>query len=279
MEPIARTGIPTSDTVRVLRELAVGARNVVAGGLDLPRVRDGYIRWVEDVEMQLRSRFASDDVWRSLLTDRFWRIRELEEASPRPFAVVYHEATSQADRLDALADLLDRGQQQFELPPGFVPVVADTNVFVHYRRYNEIDWPALAAATSVRLVVPLMVLDELDDLSYRARDVGDRARSVLRAMQELRGDASPEAPMEVRRGVTMQVLMDAPGHIRVGNNDQEILSRIDTVTALSGVRSVLVTGDHGMELRARSRSIRCVFMPDRYRLRAKEQEAPVEVVG
>jgi PIN domain len=270
VELIVRTGVSVADTIAALRSLASSARNALAAGSDIVTVQYEYLRWVEDAERQLRSRFASDDVWHALHTDRYWHIRELQTWSPRPYPVIELEASLQADRLEALADRLEQGQQRLQMAPGCVPVVADTNVFVHYRRYDELDWPRLVTARSVRLVVPLLVLDELDDLSYRSRDVGERAHDVLRSLRNLRSGAPPEVPVDVRQAVTMQILMDPPGHRRVPNHDQEILRRVETLTTLSGVSAVLVSGDYGMQLRAEARGIRCEALPDEPRLPAAQ---------
>lgn len=127
-DAIVQAGAPVGDPIRVLRELAMHARNVVAVGRDIEMVRDDYLRWVEDAEVQLRSRFASDGVWRALHSDRYWHIRDLQRSSPRPFPVIDHEARLQADRLEGLGAQLELGQQQFQVPEARTPVVPDTNV-------------------------------------------------------------------------------------------------------------------------------------------------------
>lgn len=48
-------------------------------------------------------------------------------------------------------------------------MLPDTNVFLHRLRYDQIDWPGEAGGTSVRLVVAEIVVDELDDKSYKSK--------------------------------------------------------------------------------------------------------------
>src|SRR5205814_6231219 len=45
--------------------------------------------------------------------------------------------------------------------------VLDTHVLLHYRLFDEVDWPTLVGAKPVRLVVPLRVVEELDERSTR----------------------------------------------------------------------------------------------------------------
>lgn len=271
-DAVVRPGVPVSDTVRVLRELAAEARNAVGGGgLSIETVRDQYLVWVEKAELQLRSRFSSD-IWETLLSDRYWHIQVIDGSSARPFPVISNEARLQADRLEKLAGDLESFQGQFRLAPGCAPAVPDTNALVHYRRFDEVDWTKIVHSATVRLLMPLLVIDELDDLSFRSRAVSDRARSVLRSIRHLRGDRSPDEPCDVRRGVTMQILVDPPRHTRLPNNDSELLERVEHLNALVGQGATLITADYGLQLRAGVRGLPWIRMPAELRLPHRTRE-------
>ena len=110
-------------------------------------------------------------------------------------------------------------------------VIPDTNIFLHYTFFSEIAWNRLEGFREVRLVVPLLVIEELDSQKFArgANAPRRRARKVLRALREIRGDLPPESPAEVRAGVDLQVLMDPRHHARNPNDDEEILDRADSL--------------------------------------------------
>lgn len=231
----------------------------------MERVRDQYLAWVEQAETQLRSRF-SPDVWRELFTDRYWHIQRLDESSARPFPVVSNEAGYQADRLDTMATQLEEFHRRFSVGADCAFVIPDTNVLLHYRRFDEIMWPEIVDEAAVRLVVPLVVIDELDDLSFRSSPISDRARSVLRSLRRHRSGVGPGEPSELRPGVSMQILIDPPEHERLANNDAELLDRIEYLNEVTGRNSILVTADYGLQLRAGAREIQWRALPDELRL-------------
>jgi len=255
--------ISAKSALDTLRALIREAQNIGrAGGGDFGKIWNGYLNWVETAEFQLPSLFRSPGVWQEIYNDRYWHIRDMRtEAPTRPYPLIQNEAAWQARRLQAIVDQLERVQRDFgELPPDGCAVVPDTSFFMHYHRFfNEIDWPEEIHAGSVRLVVPLLVIDELDDLSFRSKPTSERARRVLRALRELRGDQPPESPVRVRASVDLQVLVDPPRHRRRPNNDDEILARAEYLAAFVGPERVRVAAiDYGMQLRAASRELRWI---------------------
>ncbi len=145
-------------------------------------------------------------------------------------------------------------------------IVPDTNALVHFRRFNEIPWNRLAGMSEARLVVCLLVLDELDELSYRDRSVGDRARSVIKGLRQYRAGKEPEEPVEIRPGVSMQILIDPPSHVRSPNHDDELLRRVALLASAAGNRVHVATSDYGMQIRATGRGLNYVELPDELRL-------------
>jgi predicted ribonuclease YlaK len=78
----------------------------------------------------------------------------------------------------------------------------------------------------VRLVIPLVVVDELDAKKYaRREEFQQRARELVTLIDRYVTDSPPDGYSEIREGVTVEVLPDEPGHLRMASNDQEILAR------------------------------------------------------
>jgi predicted ribonuclease YlaK len=181
----------------------------------------------------------------------------LDENTARPYPLITLEAEFQGDRLRSLADDLRLALAQFELPKDGLAVVVDTNVFLHREFFKDSDWPRLVGAKEVRLVIPLVVVEELDAQAYKSQANATRARKVLRAFRELEsGAATPEAPVRVRDSVTLQFLMDPAGHERSSNHDEEILDRTEHLGTLVDVAKLRVaTMDVSMQLRASLRGL------------------------
>jgi predicted ribonuclease YlaK len=134
-------------------------------------------------------------------------------------------------------------------------------VFLHCQFFRDVHWPKVVQAKEVRLVVPLLVVEQLDRQSYESKPYKARARAVLRSLHELQeGLYTPEVSAVVRPKVTLQMLMDTPDHERVQNEDDELLDRAEYLSSLVNGRVVVVTRDLGMELKARLRGIKSLHL-------------------
>ena len=126
----------------------------------------------------------------------------------------------------------------------------DTSVFLEGEYFTELDWQAVAGVGAddlVRVIVPVLVLMELDE-HKRGRDrVQGRARSVLRRLWELHdASASSAAALPGSRRVTIEVLTDDSWHVRRPVNDNEIIERALAVGELAGRDVVLASADYSM---------------------------------
>jgi predicted ribonuclease YlaK len=110
----------------------------------------------------------------------------------------------------------------------------------------------------VRLIVPLAVINELDNKKYaRREEFQQRARELL-ALIDRYETAAPDAYTPLRQGVTFEVLPDEPGHFRAASTDQEILERCEFLARVTGSPVTLVTGDSGVRINARAQGIEVV---------------------
>jgi hypothetical protein len=144
--------------------------------------RDNYLRVIDDIECQLRNLFVEPEFVNALHSERYWRIHELTMPSAMPDMVIQAEINAVEYRLKGWVEVLSSyGHLADRL--GQAVAVLDTNTFMHYRLFTEIPWCDVLdrqRVTSVRLVVPLIVLDELDGKSYSAnKRLAKRASKVL----------------------------------------------------------------------------------------------------
>jgi hypothetical protein len=75
-------------------------------------------------------------------------------------------------------------------------------------------------------------------------------------------DSPPDGYSEIREGVTVEVLPDEPGHLRMASNDQEILDRAQFLEQATGSPVTLITGDSGMRINAQPCGIEVFKLSD-----------------
>jgi predicted ribonuclease YlaK len=174
-------------------------------------------------------------------------------------------------KVSSLSTLSDR--------PG-APAVLDTNVVMHYHRIDKVAWAEVLRSSPVRLVVPICVIDELDNKKYTGSDrMSGRADLVIRALREHSADLRPGSATTFADGTTLEVFLDEPDHVRRSNPDEELLSRATLFQRAVGRPATIVTGDLGMQLRADAGGLSYAVMPDKYakdaaRRAAAEGEEP-----
>lgn len=272
MIPRLRDGTQLADAERRLRETAAQGRDVAGGsaGQSLHIHQNNFLSWVGTAESQLRNIFIDPTTWEHLYGERHWHIRDLTEGSPRWMELINHEAGLQAAWLDELAVQLKRLADRLDAAPGQMTVL-DTHVLLHFQPPVQVDWPAVIGTLLVRLVLPLRVIEELDEKKYTARDdLADRARRLLSQLRtQLASRAG--APVLLREGVTIEVPVDDEPRRRNLDADEEILEYCRELQAV-GKPPILATDDTGMTLRAQASGLRVVAMSEDYLRRKPKSE-------
>jgi hypothetical protein len=87
-----------------------------------------------------------------------------------------------------------------------VVAFADTNLFLHFRPLNEIDWCALLQASAVEIKIAPVVTRELEEqkVMNQSRKLRERAATSLKLLH------SYLAQSQVRHGVTLEFLITEP---------------------------------------------------------------------
>ncbi|WP_239395686.1 PIN domain-containing protein [Frankia sp. CiP3] len=232
-----------------------------------------YLDWADTCERQLRDVFADPAVLAGLHTERYWRIVS-DVAHARQAMLINAEIDLQVRRLDGLAERL-RGYLQLRSRPGAVAVV-DTNVLLHHQHLDKILWGEVVGERPVRLVIPLLVLDELDDKRYSdSAAIRRKARSAVEPLDRLQPELERDAFAALPDGTTVEYLLDDPGHRRQANPDDELLDRAQFLRQVIDLPVAVVTGDRGVRVRATARGagLRAVVMPDKF---ARNRDAPLD---
>jgi hypothetical protein len=222
---------------------------------------NSYLIWAEKAEQFLLATFESLAVPRALQSDRYWRIRSTDTITSRPMPLIKAEIQIQKTTLEAIRSQLNHYISLLTSPPDGSIIVLDTNVYVHGRLVHEVDWHSEFGLPRVTVVVPLVVLDELDRIKDRDLEYGKRAASVLRAWDRLFIDDKWLVPKELRPRVTLQMVDEPPGHTRQAGQDDEIVRQAAYFAQINENRLMIVTRDRGMRLRARAHGLASRALP------------------
>jgi PIN domain len=233
-------------------------------GRHITEVASFYMGWVDSTYGQLRSYLVDDGLAEGLHTQRYWEIVRSGGGLPRPQEVIQREVTTQVERLQAVRERLT-ALKEFIGRDGHI-VVPDTSVFTRGVWFEDFDWVGkMGLKPAVRLVIPILVIEELDGLKDRERTskAGDRARRILRLLRDLFAASKPSVPVALpkRPNVTVEVLMDDAWHRRHPIKDAEIIEQALGLKDLVPGDVWLVCVDAAMEFRAREHGLAAFAMP------------------
>lgn len=268
MIPETRSDATGERIVKALQDASLGAENVAGGvaGQAASVVQHSFLAWAEAAETQLRNVFVPSAVAEMLWTERFWGITRSDRATPRLIQTILAEVQDRSSYFDSLRGWVVQQVRRWQEPVR-VLVVPDTNVLLASgEAWLGIDWAKAAESTiGVRLVVPMVAIHELD----RLKRVGNQeARTGARAaLRWLTGNFTFRSLVE-RVGlsdsadVSVEVFVDDSPARRV-DPDGEIIGVTSTLRQLGQVPTRLATYDLGMRLRAASRGVDVVQLPER----------------
>lgn len=230
-----------------------------------------YLRWATDSTRLLRHQIREADIGSLILTDRYRALLDgaghLAGTHQQAFVNGFVDLEVE-ERLEALAEAIDSFTVHSKRWGGVQRlVVADSSFYVHYpKMLAEMD---LCEATGtnpdvgVHLLVPIVVIDELDRLKEASKPQARwRARHTLAILdgalaKDGRGVLTPADLTDttglgaIRREVTVEVVMDQPGHVRLPLDDDEIVDRALAVQGVAGQPVKFLTYDTGQGTRAR----------------------------
>lgn len=147
-------------------------------------------------------------------------------------------------------------------------VFIDTNIFLHYKLFDQIDWLEVCSTEKCELVIPPIVIDELDKHKIGNTKIGKRARNVLGKIEKLYENEN----FEIQKNVLIKIISDKPKIETFVNNglnyeeqDHRIFASILEYTKIHPSCIIsLMTGDVGPRIRARQYNINVIKPPQKY---------------
>lgn len=155
--------------------------------------------------------------------------------------------------------------------PEALAIFLDTNVILHFRKIDEVDWCKLAGIAKCDLVATPFLFRELDH--QKALNPSSKLRRRAgEAIDYLADLLERPSPINIRDNVCLAImdhepLIDFAAHrlTREVGDDQLIASALD-FSSRTGRAVGIATGDRGLALKIRSRPIRLVRLPNTLRL-------------
>ena len=218
-----------------------------------------YLRWSNDAVLRLATMVRPRDLQLLVTSERYWILQALDPATRADTlgGFVDLEIGDRARVLRASLESLEWERNRWQSRRGAL-VIADTNVFVHHEReFTDLPWSDLVyARDGVHLVIPILVVDELDNLKRSGKEaVRTRARVTLRRLDEL---VRPEQlvtlqpPSGFNGAVTAELLSEEVDHVRLTRADSELAGIALDVQRVAGRPVTVITSDVGMKYRCES---------------------------
>lgn len=163
-------------------------------------------------------------------------------------------------------------------------VFLDTNIFLEYQEFTQIDWRTVTGRQEVCLVVTRINMQELDDFKYdpksqrrqrRSRKISKKILDILQASGNLETEI-PERP-----GVSLRYLTSFPNtenfpELRQNNNDDQMIASIlEFKTSNPEIKTesiVLITADSGPQLLALHYTIPSIRLDDKFQLQPEPNQ-------
>jgi hypothetical protein len=271
MQIAAVPGVTGTALLDALRATLSSLENVRGSGGTSPDRLRAYQLWSNGGVRRLGALIRSEDLNRLVTTPRYWALQALttDKFNTRHLAdLVDLELDERLRALRQQVDDLDGELDRWNGRRGHL-VMPDTNVYLHHDAYfDEVPWTQVLEVwpDGVHLFVALLVVDELDRAKRtRGKKVSDtnpeevrtRARVTLRRINDYFHDVTKLVGLAANRfpetgTIAAELLLDGPGHVRLADDDSELVDRARSVQDLAGRVVTIVTFDTGMAFRARS---------------------------
>lgn len=261
-------GTTAEQAVAQMRRTVQEAANVAgaSAGRTPIQVVEHYLRWAEDAERMLTNVLDVSLVSEILHTTRYWSLRTSRSDDLRLTPTVLVEMESRRQHLERLVKELDLEQQRWSGGSATI-VIPDTNTFLREGEpFEGINWPTvLRSDVEVRLVVPLVVIHELDRLKRQGNSATAKlARAALRWLNSTLPDdpAGRSAPLSTATPIVTIEAYPHDGPARPADADEVIIEVTRWLGIVAGLPTMLVTRDLGMRIRSRAAGVEARHLLD-----------------
>lgn len=239
-----------------------------------------YLRWATNAARRLTGQVHDSDVARLVLTRRHDALLAGASGglagSSQEGLVNDLVSLELAERVEVFNDAVTSLEQQIARWTNrewFV--VADSSFYIQNpHKLADADLHAILhvpPAEHIRLLLPIAVVDELDGLKEAGKQQSRwRASHTLGLLDAVlagstfgifRHAENIGEPALWRGKVSMEIVLDQPGHVRLPIADDEIIDRAVAIQALAGREVRLLTCDTGQHTRGRAAGLPVTKVP------------------
>lgn len=154
----------------------------------------------------------------------------------------------------------------------FRALFIDTNVLLHYRSFDEIDWLGILNVDQIEIRLPSIIIQELDKHKYSpsSKKLRDKATKVINKLYKL-AESGFEINLKPNIDVHFEVSNKTPNFTDLGldsnSQDDRLLASILLFRAENPEQSViLVAADLGLLLKAKYYQIEAICLADEVKL-------------
>ena len=181
------------------------------------------------------------------------------------------ELDERVGAFDAAVQALDQRIKRWSAYGHYV--VPDTSFYIEHKdKLEAVDFGLLIDVwqSPVTVLVPIVIVDELDRLKeIKDKQVKWRAGYTLAVLDRVfansagparlrAGDVLPGPDGLTRSEVTIELVFDPPGHVRLPSNDDEIIDGALAIEPLADRKVTLLTYDTGQSTRARNAGLQVI---------------------
>jgi rRNA-processing protein FCF1 len=147
-------------------------------------------------------------------------------------------------------------------------IFLDTNIFLHFQDFEKIDWLSESSSKACKLVIPPVVIDELDEKKIGTNKIGNRARNILNRFEQL-------AEMEdarIKENIDFEILLLKPSqevyeknNLNFNEKDHRLIASIIQYSQEYDLNEILIcSNDIGPRLRAKTYNIKSLKLDSKY---------------
>ncbi|MFD8731622.1 MULTISPECIES: PIN domain-containing protein [unclassified Streptomyces] len=241
-----------------------------------------YLEWATDAAGVLRHQVRDADIDHLVLTRRYEALLgscgSLAGSAQERLVngLVTLELAERTQALQAAGEALKAQMDRWSKPETFV--VADSSFYIQNPdKLADADLHQildLRPHDDVRLLFPITVVDELDGLKESGKERSRwRASHTLGLLdgtlsgrtsgvwRERRSSSPGDGSMDIRGQVSVEIVLDQPGHVRLPIDDDEIIDRAVAIQSMASRPVRLLTCDTGQHTRGCAAGLEVTKIP------------------
>jgi rRNA-processing protein FCF1 len=240
-----KAGPSLSDAIVVLEKVELDLLNLRGAGTTS---NIAYLQFETLAEHSLAQAFVRSDVEQLFHTPRFFELVRLTTPGEIMNRLVVAEIGARLEDVSEAVVGLKNRRARLTYSRDHI-LLPDTNIFLHCKPFDELDWRELAYGEIPHIVVPIVVIEELDRLKRGPATIRQAARDSLKRFHSLGLERSQTAKLKT---ATIEILEDEIAHERASTADLEILETCSEIQTVSSKSVGIVTSDLSMIVRARA---------------------------